>query len=102
MSIRTVRAKISLKTPSGTICKYVNWSYFEQKAALTTSTTSYEAYNRFLINSKRIIDFSELDLKYLYKICFYEETRYKNGKIKSDHRTHTLVVNENSQFKVLI
>lgn len=102
MSIRTVRAEISLMTPSGLICKHVNWSYYESKAMLTTSTTSYEAYNRFLINCKRIIKYSKLELKHLYKIWFYEEIKYQNGKIKKDKCTHSLIVNEDGQFKVLI
>lgn len=101
MSIRTVRAVLDFKTPNGRLCKHVNWSYYEAKAMLTTSTTSMEAFNRFLINSRRIINSSKMDLGYLHTIRFYEEKRQRNGSCIKHCYTKTIKVGKNMELKVL-
>ena len=101
MNIRTVRAMLCFNTPTGRLCKDVNWSYYEAKAMLTTSTTPIEAFSRFLINSRRIINSSKMDLGYLHTIQFYEEKRQRNGSCIKHCCTKTIKVGKNMELKVL-
>lgn len=101
MSIRTIRAVLDFKTPNGRLCKHVNWSRYEAKAMLTTSTKASEAFNRFLVNWRRIINSSEKELEHLHTIWFYEEIRKSNGNCKKDNCTKTIKVGKNMKLKVL-
>ena len=74
MIIHTVRAILVLETSSGELCKSVNWTGFEEKANLSTSTTSEEALKKFLEHANTIINASKTDLKYLKRIWFYEHS----------------------------
>ena len=85
MKKRIVRAILDFKTPSGTLRKHVNWSYYEKQAILTPSSTSLEAYNKFFRFGKSIIGSSSQDLRYLDKISFYEE--YRNESYIMTERT---------------
>lgn len=102
MSIKTIRAVICFITPSGGQNKNVNWSLYEAKALLTTSTSSREAFNRFLIHPKRIIEASKKELQYLYTIWFYEEINGKNGSLKSINNTLTIKIGKDMELEVLI
>ena len=100
--IRTVRAVLGFKTPFGKLKKDVNWSCYESKASLTTSTTSIEAYNRFLINTSRIINSSKMELKYLDSIYFYESYQSARGKSKNKYITKTLKIEKDLKPVVVI
>lgn len=105
MSIRVVRAVLEFKTPHGDLKKGVNWSHYETKALLTTSTTPDDAFDKFLRHGKRIIGSSIIDLMYLDSISFYEEIR-DEGKIfyMKGRETKTIQIikdnNEIVMFKV--
>lgn len=101
MGIRTVRAALCFNTPTGRLCKHVNWTHYEAKALLTTSTTSSEAFNRFLINARRIINSSKLELRYLHTIWFYEETRQPKGESIKHRCTKTIKVGKDMKLTVL-
>lgn len=101
MSVRTIRATLYFKTPNGGLCKHVNWSHYESKAMLTTSTTSSEAFNRFFINAQRIINASKSELQYLDTIWFYEERKQRNGTFKQEHCTETLKVGKDMKLEVI-
>lgn len=74
MTIHTVRAVLDLRTPVGKLRKSVNWSTFESRAMLSTSTSSEEAFEKFLDNAEIIINASKTDLKYIKAIWFYEHS----------------------------
>lgn len=95
MSIRTVMAVLYFATPDGGVVKHVNWSGFEARAMLVTSISSKEAFDRFLINAKRIIKVSGEQLNYLKTIWFYEESRTPKGELKRDNPTLTIVIGDN-------
>ena len=104
MSIWIVRASINLKTPSGGINKRVNWSHYEAKAHLVTSTSASEAFNRFLINTQRIINASKNELQYMDSIYFYEATpSSKNNEMKHGPRlpTSTIKVEEDMKLEIM-
>lgn len=100
MTLRTIRAEFVLNTPDGVLRKNVNWSSYESKTTLTLSTTSSEAFNRFLINYKRFIKHCKRDLQYLDSIFFYEDQRTARGKHKKMNLTKTIKVEE-GRLKVL-
>lgn len=79
MNIRLVRAVLNFNTPSGTLRKVVNWSYYESKALLTPSSTALSAYDKFFEYGKRIIGSSILELRYLDTISFFEEIRTESA-----------------------
>lgn len=89
MNIRVVRAALTFKTPSGLMRKHVNWSHYEALAVLPTSSTSYEAFDKFLSNGERIIRSSKRDLKYLSSIWFYEEDGIRKNPVTSNKTCKT-------------
>jgi len=101
MNVRTVRAILHFRTPFGELSKCVNWSYYESRALLTTSTSAYEAFNRFLINTQTIINASKRELQYLETICFYDEVKRAKGSILKKNHTKTIKIEENMELKVL-
>lgn len=89
MNIRVVRAVLVFKTPSGLLQKHVNWSYYENLAQLSASTTSYEAFDKFLKYGERIISSSKRDLKHLSSIRFYEENGIRLNQVTSNKTCKT-------------
>lgn len=88
MKLRTVRAAMDFKTPSGHLKKVVNWSHYETKAIITASPTSEDAFDKFLVYGKTILRSSAREMRFLDRIYFYEEERGNNFLfIKKVHQT---------------
>lgn len=105
MNIRTVYAILHFKTPHGDLKKVVTWSYFESQAIISTSSTSKDAFNKFLEYGRRIIGSSISELKYLDSISFFERKRYENTLIVKKYcKTDTIKIVKNGdeiiEFKV--
>lgn len=100
MCIRVVCAVLNFNTPSGNLKKVVNWSYYEEKALLSSSTTSEEAIDKFLLHGRRIIRASIINLRHLESICFFEEIR-DNGNVTRLWETETetvLIIKKNNEI----
>ena len=95
MNILTIRAVVHFVTPGGELVKYVNWTGYEEKAGFTASTSSQEAFNKFLISAKEIVNASKVQLRYLKTIWFYEEKRALKGTPKKTNPTLTIIVGDN-------
>lgn len=103
MANRVVRAILYFKTPKGRYSRYVTWKYFEMSALLTASSTSKEAYDKFLKYGEIIINSSEKELRNIESICFYERNvdadtvlpskRYnRTGPIKIVHKDYSYTI----------
>ena len=101
MGLKTVRAILCFVNPNGVTCKNVNWSHYESRALLTASTSSSEAFNRFLVNTARIMYASKSELRNLYKIFFYEENKQERGEIKKSSCTDTIMVGKDLKLTIL-
>lgn len=103
MNIRVVYAALVFKTPCGMLQKHVNWSYYEASAVLSTSSTSYDAFDKFLEYGERIISSSIIELKYLTSIRFYEDNGIRRNPITSKKtcKTDTIKIIRDNEGRMM-
>ena len=93
MRTTIVRAELKFKMPRGKLKINVNWLYYEMKAMLTPSVTSYQAYHKFFEYGETIIGSSFKELRYLDSISFYEGIKNDTSIIKErKNRTKTIKI----------
>ena len=94
MVYQNVYAILIFPTTTGRIRKCVPWKEYEERASLTPSKNSKDAYAQFMEQGNPIINASIDELGSLESISFYVESRYPsiNNKVRHEDVTDAIIV----------